>query len=147
MDTQPGVEDPAKRPAYDQMMAAWMAPDGPPQEVADAVAAIILGPGYAGARSWQEKWVAMPKHDVQQNYDTLMGREDDVTARLGELAMPALVVHGEQDVAIDLAAARALADALPAGELVVVPGAGHAANLTHPEPVNEAIERFLAGVA
>jgi pimeloyl-ACP methyl ester carboxylesterase len=43
--------------------------------------------------------------------------------------------------------AQRLADGLPDGALVLIPGAGHAANLTHPEPVSPEIERFLAGLS
>ena len=74
---------------------------------------------------------------------TLASR-DDVTGRLGEIKVPALVIHGDADAAIELALAEKLAAGLPNAELVVVPGAGHAANLTHFEAVNPAIERFLA---
>ena len=35
---------------------------------------------------------------------------------------------------------------LPDAKLVVVPGGGHAANLTHPEAVNPAIAAFLDGL-
>jgi pimeloyl-ACP methyl ester carboxylesterase len=146
MDTQPGVEDPAKKPGYDQLLAAWVAPDGPPQEVLDTVAQIILGPGYDGTPEWQARWRAMPKETVQQVYDTLMSREDDVTPRLGELTMPALIVHGSDDLAIELDRAEAFAAAMPSAELAVVDGAGHAANLTHPGEVNAALEPFLARV-
>jgi len=42
---------------------------------------------------------------------------------------------------------EALAAGLPcAGPVVWVPGAGHASNLTHPEPVNAAIAGFLRGL-
>jgi pimeloyl-ACP methyl ester carboxylesterase len=146
MDTQTGVEEAEKKQAYNQLMQAWMAPDGPPQQVLDTVAAIIVGPGFADAPRWQERWVAMPKSDVQRAYETLIGREDDVAPRLSELTMPALVVHGEQDLAIDHALAAQLAAALPDGELASVPGAGHAANLTHPDQVNPALVSFLARV-
>jgi pimeloyl-ACP methyl ester carboxylesterase len=146
MDTQPGVEDPAKVPAYDALMQAWMAPDGPPQEVLDTVAAIVIGPAFPDTARWQERWRAVPKPAVEQAYRTLMDREDDVSSRLAELTVPALVVHGEEDLAISLDVARAFCAELPDGELVVVPGAGHAANLTHPDPVNEALERFLGRI-
>ena len=74
---------------------------------------------------------------------TLSSR-DDITGRLGQIKVPALVIHGDEDAAIQLALAETLAAGLGDAELVVVPGAGHAANLTHPEAVNPAIERFLA---
>ena len=83
---------------------------------------------------------------MRQTYTTLMSREDDVDPRLSELTMPALVVHGAEDLAIELDVAREFAAALPDAELVVVDGAGHAANLTHPAVVNAALESFLARV-
>jgi pimeloyl-ACP methyl ester carboxylesterase len=40
--------------------------------------------------------------------------------------------------------AQALVDGIPnARPLVLIPGAGHAANLTHPENANPAIREFL----
>ena len=76
---------------------------------------------------------------------TLASR-DDVTPRLRDIKVPALVVHGASDIAIELPLAEKLAAGLSNARLVVVPGAGHAANLTHPETVNPAIERFLDGL-
>jgi pimeloyl-ACP methyl ester carboxylesterase len=56
------------------------------------------------------------------------------------------MVHGAQDLAIDLDVARWYAAVLPMGELVVIDGAGHAANLTHADAVNPVLEAFLAKV-
>jgi pimeloyl-ACP methyl ester carboxylesterase len=75
--------------------------------------------------------------------DTLLSRED-ITDRLGEITCPALVIHGNADAAIPVAKAAELASGLPgAWPLVVVEGAGHAANLSHPDEVNAEIRRFL----
>ena len=38
---------------------------------------------------------------------------------------------------------QAMADALPHAQLLVVPDGGHASNLTHPAPVNAALQLFL----
>lgn len=143
IDTQPGTEDPAHLEAYDQMLDVWTnSPDGPPQELLDIVGAIILGTDWAGTPVWQDKWRSMPAKRVRQAYNTLIGREDDVRSRLGELTMPAIVIHGSNDAAIDVPTASALADAL-SSELHLIEGAGHAANLTHPEPVNTVLKPFL----
>jgi pimeloyl-ACP methyl ester carboxylesterase len=131
------------RPAYDQLIEAWLSPGGPPQEVADTVAAIILGPDFPDAARWMDAAKQIPPDTVRQIYTTLMTREDDVTPRLAELTMPALVIHGDSDMAISIDTGRWLAEALPDGELVVVEGAGHAANLTHPEAVNPPLAAFL----
>lgn len=147
IDTQTGVEDPEKLAGYDQLLDAWtQTPGGPPQEVLDTVATIILGPGYAGTPAWQERWRAMPAAKVRQVYATLTSREDDVAPRLAELTMPALVVHGSEDLAIEVALARRLAEDLADADLHVVEGAGHAPNLTHAAEVNEALLPFLERV-
>jgi pimeloyl-ACP methyl ester carboxylesterase len=144
IDTQAGVEDPEKLAGYDQLLQAWTGPDGLPQEIADIVAGLILGAPDHHAE-WQAKWRAMDHERVRQVYATLVGR-DDITDRLGEIAVPALVVHGSADAAIGVEDAQRMADGLPDAELVLIEGAGHAANLTHPDAVNPHIARFLAGL-
>jgi 2-succinyl-6-hydroxy-2,4-cyclohexadiene-1-carboxylate synthase len=52
--------------------------------------------------------------------------------RVAELAMPTLVVAGEQDELGSAAIARAMADKLRRGRLVMVPGAGHMLSLERP---------------
>jgi len=146
IDTQPGKDDPEKAAGYDQLIDAWTAPGGPPQQVKDTVGAMILGPGCDDPGRWMDAAAAIPAATIRQVYATLMTREDDVTPRLDEITMPALVVHGSQDLAIDLDTAKWFSGELPNAELVVVEGAGHAANLTHPDEVNPAIEAFLARV-
>lgn len=142
IDSQPGPENPDTLEGYNQLIAAWTAPGGPPQEVVDTVSAIILGAGFDDPR-WMEAARNMEPVTVNQIYETLTTR-DDVTPRLGEITIPVLVLHGDQDAAISVDVARAYVTQLPNGELVEVEGAGHAANLTHPEPTNAAIEAFLA---
>jgi 2-succinyl-6-hydroxy-2,4-cyclohexadiene-1-carboxylate synthase len=58
--------------------------------------------------------------------------------RLGELTMPATVLVGERDARYQ-AIGRRLADALPRGELRVVPG-GHTLLLENPDAVAEALD-------
>jgi len=146
IDTQDRPEDPEKRAGYDQLIEAFMAPGGPPQEVLDIIAGIILAPDYPDNATWQERWRNIDRDVLRQIYTTLTTREDDVRERLGELTMPVLVIHGDADPAIEVARAEAVAEALPDAELVVIAGAGHAANLTHPDDVNPHIERFLGAL-
>ena len=69
--------------------------------------------------------------------------EHDLPGKLATISCPALVVHGELDP-VPLASSAAIADALPAGQLVVIPGGNHFAFLETPEIVAAAIEPFLA---
>ncbi len=49
----------------------------------------------------------------------------DRTADLARVAVPTLVVHGEQDALVDVSGGRATAAAIPGAELLVVDGMGH----------------------
>ena len=142
LNTQSGLEDPEKLPQYEMMADVW-ATDGPSDMIADTVAAILIGPNRPESAAWIARWKARPRQSIRQIFRTLVTR-DDITPRLREIDAPALVVHGEEDSAIEMPLAEALAAGLPrARPLVRVPGAAHAANLTHPEPVNAAIAGFL----
>ncbi|MFM1752095.1 MAG: hypothetical protein RL119_1057 [Actinomycetota bacterium] len=140
IDTQAGTEDADKVEGYGQLREAWMAYG--PEPVQEIIAGLILGPG-----SWPEwfaKWAALDKDQFSLAFDCLMNR-DDVTSRLGEISAPALIIHGTADAAIPVAKAETLKSGLAGpASLVTVDGAPHAANLTHPAPVNAAIKKFLA---
>ncbi len=68
----------------------------------------------------------------------------DVTARLQELKLPALVICGEQDPATPPAMARDIAQALPGAKLELIPQAAHLANIEQPEAFNRALAGFLS---
>ncbi|HEY7201850.1 MAG TPA: alpha/beta hydrolase [Candidatus Dormibacteraeota bacterium] len=145
LNTQAGPEDPEQLPQYETMVDIWTT-DGPSDMIAETVAAIIIGGDRPESPAWIAKWKARPTAGIRQIFRTLVTR-DDITDRLGEITAPALVVHGADDTAIEPARAEALAAGLPGcGQVVWVPGAAHAANLTHPEPVNAAIAGFLKDV-
>ena len=61
----------------------------------------------------------------------LLGASDRLDA-LATLPMPTLVIVGEQDTPF-LAPSRAMADAIPDADLVVVPDAGHSPQFEAPE--------------
>jgi 3-oxoadipate enol-lactonase len=142
IDTQAGVEDPDKVQQYDLMHDVWVG-SGAADQLLEMTAAIIIGNHRPESQPYIAKWKALDPKCLTPIYRTLMDR-DDITPRLGELRMPAIVIHGMDDVAIDMSLAEALCDALTGCRGVVrVEGAGHASNLTHPEPVNRAIAQFL----
>jgi pimeloyl-ACP methyl ester carboxylesterase len=144
IDTQAGGEDPAKMAGYQQLVDDWTA-NGLSDAVAGIIEGIILGQGWPGAAQWKTKWKTWSPANLIGCIQTLASR-DDISARVGDITIPALVIHGESDVAIPMAAAQALAGSMANASLVRIPGAGHAANLTHPEPTNAAIEDFLAWI-
>jgi proline iminopeptidase len=70
-------------------------------------------------------------------YERTCRRPDyDLLTRLRPLAVPTLVVHGDQDL-IPVDAARHIADAIPGARLHVLEGCGHFAYLERPDDLHE----------
>jgi pimeloyl-ACP methyl ester carboxylesterase len=63
-------------------------------------------------------------------------------AALQRVTCPTLVVWGSDSDVLSEAQARRMVETLPRGELVAVPGVGHAPTLVEPAVVS-ALERFL----
>jgi pimeloyl-ACP methyl ester carboxylesterase len=68
-------------------------------------------------------------------------------ARLPEVTVPALVIHGDGDRMVPVANAQILADALPDARAVIVQGAGHVIFTDAPDAVTDAMLEFLDGVS
>jgi pimeloyl-ACP methyl ester carboxylesterase len=68
--------------------------------------------------------------------------EADQRDLLPRIAVPTLLIWGEQDARSPLTVARQFEQAIPDTELVVIDGAGHVSNLEKPEPVNQAVREF-----
>ncbi|MBW3659409.1 MAG: 3-oxoadipate enol-lactonase [Actinobacteria bacterium] len=71
----------------------------------------------------------------------------DLRPIAGEVAVPALVVGGTEDVATPVEDAQWLADRLPHAELVVLPGAGHLSSIEQPATFTAQVLAFLRGAA
>lgn len=63
--------------------------------------------------------------------------------RLGEIAVPTLVIAGEADSAVPPAAAAAMAAAIRGAQLVVLPDAAHLGNIQRPIQFAEIVASFL----
>jgi 3-oxoadipate enol-lactonase len=72
-----------------------------------------------------------------------MRERPDSTPNLDTIRVPVLALVGEEDTLTPLAEARKIAEGVPDGRLVVIPGAGHLSNLESPEAFNEAVRSFL----
>ena len=70
---------------------------------------------------------------------------DPLVDRLGEVRVPTLVIHGDED-AIPVARGDEIAEGIGSAESVRVPGAGHMPPLEAPDVVNEALAGFFARV-
>lgn len=142
--TTAGIDDPGERAA---------------RRAADEALAARLEEGSISA--FADGWLAQPlfagdppevqsaaRRDIERNAPAALaaalrglgtGVMTPLWDRLAELRMPALVLAGERDAKFRALGER-LADALPDGRLVVVPGAGHALPREAPAAVAAAID-------
>lgn len=67
----------------------------------------------------------------------------DVRDRLAAIQVPAIVLHGTEDLLFPVSVAEDLARRLPRGELRIVEGAGHGLPLTHGDAVVQAVQDLL----
>lgn len=68
--------------------------------------------------------------------------EADQSDLLPRVAVPTLLIWGEQDVRSPPSVARQFEQAIPDKKLVVIPGAGHISNLEQPGRFSEAVREF-----
>jgi len=141
IDTQAGVEDPERLPAYRQMQATWLQV-GPVDELADGIANLIIGDPVLN-EVWIAKWRELSIESMRAPADCLFDR-DDISQRLGEISCPAIVFHGTADQSIAIERAEELCRGLSGCAGVVrIEGGPHASNLTHPDQLNPPLLEFL----
>jgi 3-oxoadipate enol-lactonase len=144
IDTQAPPEADDKVAEYRMLVEAWVE-NGYQQELAEYVSGLIIGDPEEEPR-WWEKWGRWDPENLEPASMALLDR-DDISDRVEEIEAPTLLIHGENDTAIPVDRCHQLAQALPdATGPVVVEGAAHAPNLSHPQPVNAALRDFLRGL-
>jgi pimeloyl-ACP methyl ester carboxylesterase len=72
--------------------------------------------------------------------------EADLSGSLSEISVPTLLLYGDADQRAPQPVAEALHVAIPASELVMLPGIGHESYLEAPRAFNAEVRRFLRSV-
>lgn len=70
-------------------------------------------------------------------------RRDDVTERLGEIAVPVLLLAGREEVVHTVAEHEETARRLPNARVVPIPRSGHSVPVEEPDAVTKALHEFL----
>jgi 3-oxoadipate enol-lactonase len=141
IDSQAGVDEPETLAGYRQMLDQW-ASLGPIDPLVETIAGIILG-GREHWEPWVTQWKTSPKERLITAGRCLLER-DDITDRIGEITCPAILFHGDADMAIPLSRGEVLRRGLVGcKDFVVVKGGSHAASLTHAAQVNPKLIEFL----
>jgi pimeloyl-ACP methyl ester carboxylesterase len=107
------------------------------------------GPGYFDAHPEQLEAVSELMRNNRLSFDGMVRRihatysSHDVRARLGSIAAPTLIIHGDADRSIPLESGRALADGIPNARLIVFEGVGHFPQLERTDDFHRAVIDFL----
>jgi pimeloyl-ACP methyl ester carboxylesterase len=149
VDTTAGPHQEAEIERYGEMIETTRAEGEVPEQLAGVVKHILFGETTIEQRpdlvdSWVDRWLTYPGDAVYYEVDSWLERPD-FTDELAGIDVPALVVHGEEDVALEPERSDSLVAELDARR-EMVSDAGHSSNLENPEPVNEAIRAFLGDV-
>jgi len=121
-----------------------------PGHLIDAVASLLFGRTSIEERTdlverWEDRWATYPGEAVYHETKSWLHRPG-VEDRLGEIDVPVLILHGEEDISLEPEMAEPMVDRLPDARMEIVPEAGHSSNLENPAAASEAIRSFLERV-
>jgi 3-oxoadipate enol-lactonase len=137
-------------PTSPEVMRAMMPGDEPVEsgEGAQRVCSLVSGPGFAERHPEAiDEFVEIAQHNPM-HVDAYLRqltacRAHDVADRLGEIAAPTLVIHGDADPLVLIENGRHLAANIPGAELIVYEGVGHIPEVEVFERFNDDLVSFL----
>jgi pimeloyl-ACP methyl ester carboxylesterase len=132
VDTGPGFRNPEARERWNRMAEGF-------------ARAIERDGALSGSREVAQAHHRDPRGLVHTARRTLVQRDDRVLSSLGSVAVPTLVVVGADDHDF-LAGSEYMASRIPGARKIVLPDAGHAANLDQPALFDAAVTEFLRGL-
>ncbi len=150
IDSSADAEDPGAAEAFTGYQARADREDGINEEFAREVMPFFFALPFIEANPdvmdiQVDRETKTPRTTVVEGLRALIHR-DSVIDRLPHLRMPALAIHGEDDLAAPIAHGEDFANGVAEAELVRIPNAGHTTPMETPDVVNEALSGFLTGV-
>ena len=145
-DTRTSIDNPERRAARERSIVK--ARDEGPRAIADEMLPGILGPTthaerpdvVARTRALVE---AQPAETIAAALEAMMTRPDSADV-LERVDVPSLIIVGAEDTVTPPSDAEFMQQRLRRSRVVVIPRAGHMANLEAPEAFNAAMRDFLA---
>jgi len=129
-------------------VARWL---GVPRFLARQILPIMLGqdilndPDRAEERDALMARLMTHRRHIYKAVNGVIEREG-VQHELERIDVPTLILHGEQDQAIQMERAMATAARIATATMVTIPQAGHTSTLENPEFVTQQIRAFLSSV-
>ncbi len=137
--TQASRDNPDTIESYHQLRDNWDNIEAR-EQIIEALLPVIIGRNKEESEYWKNIWLS---YQIENIYHPMTAMTSRSEIDVSQIQVPCLVVHGADDTGIPLHAGEQLHHRLSNSTMVAVEGACHAVNLTHPDVVNEAIEKFL----
>jgi pimeloyl-ACP methyl ester carboxylesterase len=135
-DTGPGFRNPDARTQWNQRAEEW----------ATTIETLGLGAlARLGTDEMQRDWHTNAQALAHAARGMLAQFNADVLESLPNIHVPTLILVGENDEPF-LAPAEYMAKKIPNAKKIVIPDAGHAANMHNPNAFNSAVLAFLNGL-
>jgi pimeloyl-ACP methyl ester carboxylesterase len=140
-----------KRPSLATMrlLLARRRRDADPGELARRVYTAIMGPGYADRNPEVMEQIAAlaryrPMTSAAYFRQLWVAMRHNVAARLGQIKVPTLVIHGTDDPLVPPINGQRLAQRIPGARLIVYPQTGHIPIIERADEFNRDVLAFLA---
>ena len=104
----------------------------------------FTAPANTAARDRLRALLLANPHNLQPKEHLERAFESDTLPRLGQIAVPTLIITGEHDIADVHAHCGAIEAGIPGARRQVLPGSGHLPHLEMPGRFNAAVHGFLA---
>ncbi|MFO7538269.1 MAG: alpha/beta hydrolase [Chloroflexota bacterium] len=131
---------------YKTLRDAW-AEHGANDEMLNSLMFLLIGPQEQFGEQWQQwrpKWQAFSGNHMYHTINALLARVPLTDDEIRQIDVPALSIHGLNDLGTPVSLANQLYALLPNGKgKVRVKGAAHAVSLTHPDEIIEPLREFL----
>jgi pimeloyl-ACP methyl ester carboxylesterase len=138
-DTGPGYRNPAR-------MAEWnKTPDERARRLETEGIGFMLKEPATDARRREVLLNHNPVGLANMSRKVVAQFDSTVIENLENIKVPSIVIVGEKDTPF-LQAAQYMAKTIPGAKYVVIPGAGHNANIDDPTTYNRAVREFLRGL-
>ncbi len=148
IDTRAEGDSPEGRQGRDNMIQ--LARESGSRAVADQMMPRMLAPDEAHARpavarQLQSIMESCPPLTIQHALAAMRDR-DDYSAFLASIAIPTLIVVGDQDAITPPPVAEKMQQHIPQSVLEIITGSGHMSPMEQPQQVTAAIRRFIAAM-
>ncbi len=145
VDTRASADDDAGKAKRDEAIATVRS-EGGIGAIADAMVPRLLGASSAANRDLVERVQRIIRRQSPKTVEadlTAMRDRPDRRGELGEIAIPTLVVVGDQDTLTPPSDSDLMARSIPGARLVTIPGAGHLTPMERPGAVATALAEFF----